>query len=72
MYLLKQFECDMLQRDWVCDRAVLVAWSQAISFLGSIVGGISLGYFADMFGRIPALFGNNSYMYTNVKAGYRH
>ncbi|XP_073948521.1 solute carrier family 22 member 3-like isoform X1 [Choristoneura fumiferana] len=44
------------ERDWVCDRAVLVAWSQAISFLGSIVGGISLGYFADMFGRIPALF----------------
>ncbi|XP_063547227.1 solute carrier family 22 member 3-like [Cydia strobilella] len=47
------------ERDWVCSRAALVPWSQTISILGSMLGGILLGYFADRFGRIPALLVSN-------------
>ncbi|XP_061723762.1 solute carrier family 22 member 3-like [Cydia pomonella] len=47
------------EREWVCSRAALVPWSQTISILGSMLGGILLGYFADRFGRIPALLVSN-------------
>ncbi|XP_048004281.1 solute carrier family 22 member 3-like [Leguminivora glycinivorella] len=47
------------EREWVCSRSVLVPWSQTISIVGSMLGGILLGYFADKFGRIPALLVSN-------------
>ncbi|XP_045457055.1 carcinine transporter-like [Melitaea cinxia] len=43
------------EREWVCDNADLVPWSQSISFVGSIVGGIICGILADRYGRLPAL-----------------
>ncbi|XP_072935466.1 solute carrier family 22 member 3-like [Epargyreus clarus] len=43
------------EREWVCDNANLVPWSQAINFLGSIIGGILCGTLADKYGRVPVL-----------------
>ncbi|VVC96060.1 unnamed protein product [Leptidea sinapis] len=43
------------ERGWVCDRAYLVPWSQSISFVGSVIGGIVCGMLADKYGRLPAL-----------------
>lgn len=39
----------------MCDHAGHAPLAQAIFFVGSIVGGILLGFIADRFGRIPAL-----------------
>lgn len=39
----------------MCEKAGHAPLAQAVFFLGSIVGGIVLGYIADRFGRIPAL-----------------
>ncbi|VVC96061.1 unnamed protein product [Leptidea sinapis] len=44
-----------VSRGWVCDRAYLVPWSQSISFVGSVIGGIVCGMLADKYGRLPAL-----------------
>ncbi|XP_068629159.1 organic cation transporter protein-like [Battus philenor] len=43
------------EREWVCDKASYVPWSQAINFIGSIFGGILCGTLADMYGRLPTL-----------------
>ncbi|XP_045485745.1 carcinine transporter [Pieris rapae] len=48
------------EREWVCDKANLVPWSQSISFLGSITGGILCGVLADKYGRMPVLVLSNS------------
>ncbi|XP_045508777.1 carcinine transporter-like [Colias croceus] len=47
------------EREWVCDKASLVPWTQSISFLGSIVGGILCGTLADRYGRLPVLILSN-------------
>jgi len=39
----------------VCDEADKVPLAQALFFVGSIVGGITTGYIADRFGRVPAI-----------------
>ncbi|XP_065335595.1 organic cation transporter protein-like [Cloeon dipterum] len=45
--------------NWVCDNDSLVAWAQAIFFLGAIVGGLLFGWMADKYGRIPVLVATN-------------
>ncbi|CAG4958225.1 unnamed protein product [Colias eurytheme] len=49
------------EREWVCDKASLVPWTQSISFLGSIVGGILCGTLADRYGRLPVLILANAF-----------
>ncbi|KAG7304180.1 hypothetical protein JYU34_011116 [Plutella xylostella] len=48
------------EREWVCDKANRVPWSQTISFIGTIVGGMIMGRIADKFGRLPALICANT------------
>ncbi|XP_013163458.1 PREDICTED: solute carrier family 22 member 3-like [Papilio xuthus] len=43
------------EREWVCDQASNVPWSQTINFVGSIFGGIICGTLADKYGRLPVL-----------------
>ncbi|XP_022208319.2 carcinine transporter [Drosophila obscura] len=44
------------QYHWVCQHHDYVAYAIAASFVGSMFGCLSLGYVADHWGRIPALF----------------
>lgn len=39
---------------WVCDKNSYQATAQAIFFVGSIAGGVVVGWVADRFGRLPA------------------
>ncbi|CAB3239241.1 unnamed protein product [Arctia plantaginis] len=41
--------------EWVCDKNSYQATAQSMFFVGSILGGIILGWVADRFGRIPAI-----------------
>ncbi|XP_015127546.1 carcinine transporter [Diachasma alloeum] len=41
--------------DWVCDKEYMISTTQAIFFLGSILGGFLFGWLADHRGRVPAL-----------------
>ncbi|XP_032796189.2 organic cation transporter protein [Daphnia magna] len=50
-----RYHSAITENDWVCEKAGHAPLAQAVFFLGSIVGGIVLGYIADRFGRIPAL-----------------
>ncbi|KAK4014106.1 hypothetical protein OUZ56_026651 [Daphnia magna] len=50
-----RYHSAITENNWVCDKAGHAPLAQAVFFLGSIVGGIALGYIADRFGRIPAL-----------------
>ncbi|XP_046971681.1 organic cation transporter protein-like isoform X2 [Vanessa cardui] len=52
------------EREWVCDKASLVPWSQTISFFGSVVGGILCGTLADKYGRLPVLILANVLAFT--------
>ncbi|GBP13051.1 Organic cation transporter protein [Eumeta japonica] len=47
------------ERGWVCDRAWLVPMSQTLAFTGSLVGGVSFGWLADKFGRLPIFIASN-------------
>lgn len=44
---------------WVCDKGSYQASAQAIFFVGSIVGGLAIGWVADRYGRLPALVWSN-------------
>ncbi|KOB67750.1 Organic cation transporter protein [Operophtera brumata] len=44
---------------WVCDKNSYQATAQAIFFIGSTVGGFTIGWIADRFGRLPALVASN-------------
>ncbi|KAJ8736894.1 hypothetical protein PYW07_000165 [Mythimna separata] len=44
---------------WVCDQNSNQATAQSIFFVGSIVGGLIVGWIADRFGRIPAAVFSN-------------
>ncbi|XP_050360806.1 carcinine transporter-like [Nymphalis io] len=39
---------------WVCDKNSYQATSQAMFFIGSMIGGLVVGWVADKFGRLPA------------------
>ncbi|KAJ0179010.1 hypothetical protein K1T71_005785 [Dendrolimus kikuchii] len=39
---------------WVCDKDSYPATAQSLFFVGSIIGGISIGWISDRFGRLPA------------------
>ncbi|XP_075971305.1 carcinine transporter-like [Anticarsia gemmatalis] len=41
--------------EWVCSKNSFQATAQAIFFLGSMVGGLTFGWVADRFGRLPAV-----------------
>lgn len=40
--------------EWVCDKNSYQATAQSIFFIGSIFGGLIIGWIADRFGRVPA------------------
>ncbi|KAJ8737900.1 hypothetical protein PYW08_000495 [Mythimna loreyi] len=44
---------------WVCEQNSNQATAQSIFFVGSIVGGLIVGFIADRFGRIPAAVFSN-------------
>lgn len=44
---------------WVCENDILPTIAQSLFFLGAITGGLSLGWIADRFGRVPALAAAN-------------
>lgn len=44
---------------WVCERNSYQATAQSIFFVGSIVGGLLIGWISDRFGRIPAVVSSN-------------
>ncbi|XP_013200176.2 carcinine transporter [Amyelois transitella] len=44
---------------WVCEKNSYQASAQAIFFIGSIVGGLIIGWVSDRFGRLPALVISN-------------
>ncbi|CAH0723017.1 unnamed protein product, partial [Brenthis ino] len=47
------------EMEWVCEKDNYQAIAQAIFFVGSIVGGLGIGWIADHFGRLPAgILGN--------------
>ena len=48
-----------VEQDWVCDRAWIPALSQSLFFSGAIPGMIFFGWFADAYGRIPAIMASN-------------
>ncbi|XP_057381734.1 organic cation transporter protein-like [Daphnia carinata] len=50
-----RYHSAVTENNWVCDKTGHAPFAQAVFFLGSIIGGIVLGYIADRFGRIPAL-----------------
>ena len=54
------------QRGWVCEHARNTPITQAVFFIGSLVGGVFFGWMADYYGRVPALVGKNLY-YSNFK-----
>ncbi|KAG4075818.1 hypothetical protein HA402_003644 [Bradysia odoriphaga] len=45
--------------EWVCENDILPTIAQSLFFLGAITGGLSLGWIADRFGRVPALVAAN-------------
>ena len=48
-----------VEMDWVCDQAWIPALSQSCFFLGAIPGMIFFGWFADAYGRMPAIVLSN-------------
>ena len=48
-----------VEQDWVCDQAWIPALSQSLFFCGAIPGMIFFGWFADIYGRIPATIFSN-------------
>ena len=48
-----------VEMDWVCDKAWIPALSQSCFFLGAIPGMIFFGWFADAYGRMPAIVLSN-------------
>ncbi|XP_045508642.1 carcinine transporter-like [Colias croceus] len=44
---------------WFCDKNSYQATAQSVFFLGSIVGGLIIGWISDRFGRIPAVTVSN-------------
>lgn len=42
------------EMEWVCERDSYQATAQAVFFVGSIVGGLCIGWVADKYGRLPA------------------
>lgn len=44
---------------WVCDKSSYQATAQSVFFLGSIVGGVAIGWVADRYGRLPATIVSN-------------
>ncbi|EDW37736.1 GL21049 [Drosophila persimilis] len=50
------YETISTQYHWVCQKDNLATFSIAASFVGSMLGCLTLGYVADHWGRIPALF----------------
>ncbi|XP_034659080.1 carcinine transporter [Drosophila subobscura] len=50
------YETISTQYNWVCQKDHYVSYAIAAGFVGSIFGCLSLGYVADHWGRIPALF----------------
>ena len=48
-----------VEMDWVCDQAWIPALSQSCFFLGAIPGMMFFGWFADAYGRMPAIVLSN-------------
>ena len=48
-----------VEQDWVCGRAWIPALSQSLFFCGAIPGMMFFGWFADAYGRIPAIMASN-------------
>ncbi|XP_060649112.1 organic cation transporter protein isoform X2 [Drosophila nasuta] len=48
----KSFPSDM---NWICDNAWQLTLGQSMFFVGSVVGTLSLGYLADILGRVPIM-----------------
>lgn len=46
---------------WVCDRDNYQATAQALYFVGSIIGGVLVGWISDRFGRLPAAIVSNMF-----------
>lgn len=53
------YETIVTERGWVCGSASIVPTAQSLFFVGSLVGGVLLGWIADKYGRVPALMGAN-------------
>ncbi|XP_012136352.2 organic cation transporter protein [Megachile rotundata] len=47
------------EQNWVCEQAYKVTFAQSIFFVGSIFGGLILGWLADKYGRVPVLVISN-------------
>ncbi|XP_017084711.2 organic cation transporter protein [Drosophila eugracilis] len=47
------------EMDWVCSDAWKLTLGQSMFFVGSVVGSMVLGYFADIVGRLPILIVSN-------------
>ena len=48
-----------VEQDWVCKKSWIPALSQSLFFAGAIPGMIFFGWFADAYGRIPAIMASN-------------
>ncbi|KAH8399516.1 hypothetical protein KR215_012149 [Drosophila sulfurigaster] len=48
----KSFPSEM---NWICDNAWQLTLGQSMFFVGSVVGTLSLGYLADILGRVPIM-----------------
>ncbi|XP_026764743.2 organic cation transporter protein-like [Galleria mellonella] len=53
------YETVASERGWVCDQASYVPLSQAIFFVGSLVGCCLFGWMGDTYGRLPAFIAAN-------------
>ncbi|KAM3960157.1 carcinine transporter [Aphomia sociella] len=54
------YETITSQREWVCDKASYVPLSQAMFFVGSLVGCSLFGLMGDAYGRLPAFLAANA------------